>query len=121
MLCESASSSRDSRKLLRFFLAARELHFHYLEKYPVTAEVNSAVREKLASALLQHAYRACDPAVADAMYKDYAAQGGRLLWRVRWLRWGSRSSLHQRLVAPLVKAEMLWRRLHRRTQVTLSN
>jgi len=73
MLCESASSSRDSRKLLRFFLAARELHFHYLEKYPVTAEVNSAVREKLASALLQHAYRACDPAVADAMYKDYAA------------------------------------------------
>jgi hypothetical protein len=121
MLAESASSSQDARKLLRFFLAARELHFHYLEKYPVTAEVNRAVREKLASALLQHAYQACDPAVADAMYEDYIAQDGRSLWRVRWLRWGSRSYLRQRLVAPLIRAEILWRRFHRRMQVTLSN
>ncbi len=121
MLSESASSSQDSRKLLRFFLAARELHCHYLEKYPVTAEVNRAVREKQAAALLHHAYQACDPAVADAMYQDYAAQGGRSMWRVGWLRWGSRSSLRQRLVAPLVKAERLWRRVHRRLQLASSN
>jgi glycosyltransferase involved in cell wall biosynthesis len=121
MLAESASSSRDAHKLLRFFLAARELHFHYLKKYPVSAEVNRAVREKLASALLQHAYQACDPAVADAMFEDYVAQGGRSLWRVRCLRWGSRSPLRQRLVAPLIKAEMLRRRLHRRIQVRWSN
>ena len=121
MLCESASSSQDARKLLRFFLAARELHFHYLEKYPVSAEVNRAVREKLASALLGHAYRACDPAAADAMSEDYVAQGGCVSWRVRWLRWGSRSSFRQRLVAPLIQVEMLWRRLHRRIQGTFSN
>ena len=121
MLNESASSSRDARKLLRFFLAARELHLHYLEKYPVGAEVDRAVREKLASALLQHAYEACDSAVADTMFEDYVAQGGRSWCRVRWLRWGSRSSSRQRLVAPLIKAEMLWRRLNRRMQMTGSN
>jgi glycosyltransferase involved in cell wall biosynthesis len=116
MLCESASSSQDARKLLRFFLAGRELNFHYLQKYPVAAEVDRAVREKLALALLQHGYEACDPAVADAMFQDYVAQGGHALLRGRWLRWGSRSSLRQRLVAPLIKAGAMWRRLQRRIQ-----
>jgi glycosyltransferase involved in cell wall biosynthesis len=117
MLAESASSSQDARKLLRFFLAARELHLHYLNKYPASAELNRAVRKNLALALLHHAYQACDPLVADAMYEDYVAQTRHSLSRGRWLRWGSRSPLRQRLVSPFVKAELLWRRLRRRMQL----
>jgi len=121
MLNESASSSRDARKLLRFFLAGRELNFHYLQKYPVTPTVERAVREKLALALLQHSYDACDPSVADAMFDDYLAQGGRALWRSRWLRWGSRSIGRQRLVSPLLKAEAQWRRMRRHTSAVFQS
>jgi glycosyltransferase involved in cell wall biosynthesis len=109
MLPESASSSQNPQKLLRFFLAARELNLHYLKKYPVSAEVERTVREKLALGLLYHAYNAGDVEKAQEMYQDYVAQRGCASWRSRWLLWGTRSPIHQRLVSPLIKMETKWR------------
>jgi hypothetical protein len=74
MLPESASSSQDPQKLLRFFLAGRDLNLHYLTKYPVSAEVERTVREKLALGLLYHAHA---PVTLKARRcQEYVAQRG---------------------------------------------
>ncbi|HXG47667.1 MAG TPA: glycosyltransferase, partial [Methylomirabilota bacterium] len=114
VLPESAGQSRDPRKRLRFYLAARELKLHYLAKYPVAPELARTVRERLALVLLQHAHQAGAPEVADQMFAEYAELRGRASWRARWLRWGSRSAERRRLVAPLVMIDNQLRRLRRR-------
>jgi glycosyltransferase involved in cell wall biosynthesis len=113
-LPESASQSQDANKRLRFFLKARELKLYYLKKYPVSPEVDRAVREKQALILLQHAYEARDSEVATMLYADYVAQHGAPTLRARWLLWGSRSSFRKRLVMPLVKFEGKWRNMRQR-------
>jgi glycosyltransferase involved in cell wall biosynthesis len=120
MLGESASSSRDMRKLLHFFLAARELSLHYLQKYPVSNEVDRAVRKKLALALLQHAYDARDAATAEKMHSDFVAQNGSPTLRASWLNWGSHSTVRQCLVLPLLKAEARCRWLGRKLRPQVS-
>jgi len=114
-LLESASQSRNVRERLRFIMAARELKLHYLRKYPVPTEVERSVREKLALIALYHAYQARDTSLAEALYMEYRnACLEKPGLRAGWLRWGSRSALHQRLVMPLVMAEERWRRLQER-------
>lgn len=110
VLPESAGQSLDLRKRLRFYMAARELHLHYLQKYPVAAAVERQVREKLALILLQHACNANDPEAARQMYDAYVEQGGRSRLRARWLLWGSHSHFNRTMVGPLIKFENLWRR-----------
>jgi len=114
VLAESAGQSRDPLKRLKFYLAARKLQLHYLDKYPVAAEVDRVVREKLALTLLWHAFVSGNAAVADEMYSDFVARRGRPTLRARWLRWGSRSPFRRRMVSPLVKAESQWQRIQRR-------
>jgi hypothetical protein len=116
VLPESAGQSNDPRKRLRFYLAARQLQLHYLQKYPLDPVVARVIRERLALILLQHAYEANDPAVAREMHADYLAQGGRSKWRADWLHWGSHSRVRHTIVRPLVKAEAVWRRLKDRSR-----
>lgn len=114
LLPESAGQSRDPGRRLKFYLAARELKLHYLEKYPLPPEEDAFVREKLAMILLQHAHDARDAAVAEAMYREYVSVRGRSGWRARWLRWSSRSPALRRLLTPLMWSEAQVRRVQRR-------
>jgi glycosyltransferase involved in cell wall biosynthesis len=120
VLTESAGQSANPQKRLKFYLAARELHLHYLKKYPVDAELDRRVRERLSLILLQHAYVAQDPVVAQKMYDAFIEANGASQSRAACLLWGSRSKTRAKLVRPLIKMEELWRRGTRRFQRTVS-
>jgi glycosyltransferase involved in cell wall biosynthesis len=108
-LPESATQSHDPGKRLRFFMAGRELKLQYLAKYPVSAELDRAIRQKQAWIGMQQGYEAGAAAFVDAMYVEFVTHGGRPGQRARWLRWGSRSNMTRRLAMPALWAERKWR------------
>lgn len=114
VLPESAGQSRDPAKRLRFYLAVRDLKLHYLAKYPIPEPLARSVRAKISLVLLQHAHDAGDPAVADRMFEAYAAEVARPGLRAHWLRWGSRSPVRRRLLAPAIALEQKFRNLRQR-------
>jgi glycosyltransferase involved in cell wall biosynthesis len=57
-LPESASQSRDPMKAFRFTEKAGQLILHYLDKYPIEAELDNRVRRRVGLELLAAAYRA---------------------------------------------------------------
>jgi hypothetical protein len=114
VLLESAGQSQDPNRRLKFFMAARALKLHYLEKYPIAPETDRQVREKLALMLLQRAYDASDPLVAQEMFDEYTRLRHSPSFRARWLLWGSRSSQRRQRVAPLVRMEAILRSFSQR-------
>ncbi|MDB6059745.1 MAG: hypothetical protein JWO95_3589, partial [Verrucomicrobiales bacterium] len=121
VLPESAGQSTNPQKRLKFYMAARELHLHYLRKYAVDPELDRRVRERLALILLQHAYIARDPVVAQKMYDAFVEADGRSRSRAACLLWGSRSKLRAKTVRPLIKMEEFWRRGMTRLKRAIAN
>lgn len=111
LLPESAGQSRNPKKRLKFYLAAREIKLVYMKKYLVAPEVERSVRQKQAAILLHHAFQAGDLTAARMLYADYLANGGKADLRSRCLLWGSESPARKRLVSPMIAAEKRWRQL----------
>lgn len=113
ILPESAGQSRDSGKRLKFYLAARDLQLHYLQKFPVDAKADRLVRRNLAMSLLSEAFQAGAADKADELFLEFVSQGGEVGLRQRLQRWGSASRFHRALALPILKMESRCSRLRR--------
>lgn len=102
LLPESASQSRDPRRVLRFVLSTKQVVDHYLSKYDCPTAVRSAAIARIAAGVLACACEAGDFEIARSAFGEYRNLGRR--WAVEpYLYYlGSRSPRHKALVKPVV-------------------
>ena len=102
-LPESASRSRDVRKMLRFVLSAQGLHEHYLRKYECPPDIALKVRLTQARSALYYAFKALDYAEARQQYKTLKSLSHRTRVQDFLHFTGSRSNSLQRMAKLALK------------------
>ena len=102
-LPESASRSRNPRRVLDFYLAGKRLIDHYLEKYPVGRETLLEAKSQIGLQVMKKAFLAGDSSCAECIIEELRSIGAPLTFDVYLLRFGCRSSSHRSLVRPILK------------------
>jgi hypothetical protein len=104
ILPESASQSRNPRKVLRFVLSTKELLDHHLQKYDCPPHIRTAALARTNQGILRCAYEAGDLPTATLAFNEYRSLG--LPWKLepRLYYFGSRSPWHRRVARPVISA-----------------
>jgi glycosyltransferase involved in cell wall biosynthesis len=102
-LPESASRSRDPRKMLRFALSAKAILEHYLQKYECPLDLATAVRLRHTRCVLYYAFKALDREEAQRQYTALKAIPQGISARYLLFCLGSRSGLLQKAIGLIIK------------------
>ena len=102
-LPESASRSRDPRKMLRFVLSVKAAHKYYLQKYECPPDLATAVRLTHTRCVLYYAFRALDREEAQRQYTALKAIPQGVSARHLLFCIGSRSVLLQKAIGLIIK------------------
>ncbi len=100
---ESYTKSKDPNKILNFTVNVRELHYHYLDKYPCPDEVRIQVRERMSLSVLRRAYDACHVEHAQAAMDDLRSVGKGVSLRAHLFLFGSKSPARRAIAKPFLK------------------
>lgn len=93
LLPESATQSRDIRKKAKVIFSGNRLIYHYLEKYPVSPDIDSQVRSWVAKRGLLYAYLSRDRQKALDEMSTLRSLGAAIPAQYRLYFWGSRNVL----------------------------
>jgi len=102
-LPESASRSRDPRKMLRFVLSAKAILEHYLQKYECPPDLATAVRLTHTRCVLYYAFKALDREEAQRQYTALKAIPQGVSARHLLFCIGSRSVWLQKAIRLIIK------------------
>jgi glycosyltransferase involved in cell wall biosynthesis len=113
ILLESASRSRDPRKVYQFEVRARDLILHYVNKYECPSEVAREAKAYTALCLMSAAYHARENGTMNALLKDARLHYRRIPWVNLLWYCGSKNELCYHLVKPGLLAMKAGYRLRR--------
>jgi hypothetical protein len=118
LIPESATQSKDPRKILRFGLSAKDVLDHYIAKYGCPPETKSAAVVRSAIQLLDCAYAAGDTQVANEMLAEYRKLEIPIPLKAWLLAFGTHNRRRQVIVKPAIRALDICCKIQRRLMPT---
>jgi len=102
MLEESATHSRNPEKELRFALSARDLIYHYVEKYDCSQEAANAAKASATLIALEKAWKAANGSLGHELFKEHRSLRRRMSPHALLLWLGSQSRVARAASVPLI-------------------